>query len=69
MPSSVIRRFWYRERVLGIEFVSGRRYRYLDVPEPVYDEMRRSASKGEFFNTHIRDKFVFERVRFSGQDG
>ena len=67
MPSSVIRNFRYctADRVLEIEFVSGWVYRYLNVPEPVYSEMRRSFSKGEFFNTHIRDHFAFERINAS----
>jgi hypothetical protein len=61
MPSSVIRGFRYLagERQLEITFVSGRRYRYLDVPEHIYDQMRAAFSKGEFFNRHIRDHFEF----------
>jgi hypothetical protein len=64
MPSSVIRGFRYLagERQLEITFVSGRRYRYLDVPEQVYDQMRAAFSKGEFFNQHIRDHFDFAPV-------
>ena len=42
--------------------VSGRRYRYLSVPRAIYEEMRRSPSKGEFFNSRIRDRFEFERL-------
>ena len=64
MPSSVIRRFGYRpdDASLEIIFVSGRRYRYLDVPPDLYQQMRDSFSKGEFFNRHIRDRFAFERA-------
>jgi lysyl-tRNA synthetase class 2 len=62
MPSSVIRRFRYKDRVLEIEFVSGRRYRYLDVPAAVYREMCNSRSKGEFFNARIRNRFSFRRI-------
>jgi hypothetical protein len=59
MPSSVIRHYWYEpeQRRLGVLFVSGRRYRYHDVPEETYRSMRRAYSKGEFFNAHIRDQF------------
>jgi len=63
MPSSVIRTFQYdlRQRELELLFVSGRRYRYHDVPEDIWREMRQAFSKGEFFNEHIRDQFRFTR--------
>lgn len=65
MPSSVIRAFHYKptEHTLDITFVSGRVYRYLDVPQQLYDDMRASFSKGEYFNEHIRDHFDFERLK------
>jgi hypothetical protein len=31
------------------------------VPRETFDAMKASFSKGEFFNTHIRDRFAFER--------
>ena len=64
MPSSVIRSFDYdlAAHRLGVEFVSGRRYCYLDVPERVAEAMRRAASKGGFFNRRIRDRYRFERA-------
>jgi lysyl-tRNA synthetase class 2 len=62
MPSSVIRRFRYREPDLDIEFVNGRRYRYLDVPAAVYRALRVSPSKGAFFNARIRNRFAFQRL-------
>ena len=64
MPSSVIRNYRYRphEQELDITFVSGRAYRYLHVPPKVYEDMRASFSKGEFFNQRIRDHFAFERT-------
>jgi DNA oxidative demethylase len=59
MPSNVIRRFWYdpAQRQLNLLFVSGRRYRYHDVPEETYRSMTRAFSKGEFFNANIRDRY------------
>ncbi len=64
MPSSVIRSFRYlpRERQLEIVFVTGRRYRYLEVPEHVHAAMRQAFSKGEYFNHVIRDHFAFVRL-------
>ena len=65
MPSTVIRNYSYQPgaQVLDITFVSGLSYRYLRVPPAVYDEMKVSFSKGEFFNRHIRDRFAFEKNR------
>ena len=64
MPSTVIREFRYlpHERQLEIVFVTGRRYRYLEVPEKTYAAMREVFSKGEFFNDQIRDHFAFVRL-------
>jgi hypothetical protein len=60
MPSSVIRSFAYDEdhRSLAVEFVSGRRYRYDDVPSQLVDRLRRARSKGQFFNKYVRDNFA-----------
>jgi len=61
MPSSVIRSFDYdeAEHRLDIEFVSGRRYSYLDVPLEEVAAMQRTISKGGFFNRRIRDRYAF----------
>jgi hypothetical protein len=63
MPSSVIRSYHYdpEQRRLELQFVSGRRYRYHDVPEETWRRMRQAFSKGEFFNANIRDRFRFTR--------
>lgn len=64
MPSSVIRSYRYDPsgRHLDLVFVSGRHYRYHDVPEEIYREMRSAFSRGQFFNTRIRDHFRHTRV-------
>jgi KTSC domain len=61
MPSKVIRAFRYEptKAELHVEFQSGRRYVYQDVPEEMYRAMQAAFSKGVFFNTNIRDRFVF----------
>lgn len=64
MPSTVIRHFDY-DRVqhrLDVQFVSGRRYSYHDVPEKLAADMQKATSKGGFFNRQIRDHFRFTRV-------
>ena len=64
MPSTVIRRFEYdpRARALDVEFVSGRRYRYAEVPDAVAAAFRAAFSKGRFFNTLIRDRYRCEEL-------
>jgi hypothetical protein len=59
MPSTVIRRFMYvpDSRELTVEFVSGRRYVYSEVPAEDVDAFRSAFSKGSHFNRHIRDHF------------
>jgi len=61
MPSTVIRRFAYDSpsRSLDVEFVSGRRYRYAEVPPALAERFRAAFSKGRFFNAHVRDDYRF----------
>lgn len=59
MPSTVIRRFDYdlQQRELTVLFVTGRRYRYLDVPPEVAEAFASAFSKGRFFNSRVRPRF------------
>jgi hypothetical protein len=63
MPSTVIRAFDYdpAEQRLDVRFVNGRRYSYFEVPAELVEQMRLSFAKGEFFNTHVRNRFRYER--------
>ena len=65
MPSAVIRTFEYDPATqrLSVEFQSGRRYAYLDVPELIYRDMKRAFSKGDYFNAHIREHLELERLQ------
>jgi len=51
--------------MLEIEFRSGAIYRYRGVPTDVYDGLLAAPSKGRFFQSRIRGKFIFERARAS----
>jgi KTSC domain len=64
MPSSVIRRFVYdqNEAALWVEFTTGRKYVYSDVPADVADAFRGAFAKGIYFNTRIRDRFPYREV-------
>jgi hypothetical protein len=69
MPSTVIRRFDYvpERRELIVEFVTGRRYAYLDVPEEAAVAMRAAFAKGRHFNAHIRDRYRYRMLTESGE--
>ena len=64
MPSSVIRRFAYcpDSAELWVEFTTGRRYVYSDVPREVADTFRSAFAKGVYFNTRIRDRYPHREV-------
>ena len=64
MPSTVIRRFDYspQSRELVVEFVTGRRYAYLEVPEEEVAAMRAAFAKGRYFNAHIRERYRYREL-------
>jgi hypothetical protein len=65
MPSTVIKDMHYdaTHRILTIRFrPSGKRYDYFEIPAETYAGLKWSRSKGEFFNTHIRDRFPYREV-------
>lgn len=65
MPSTVIADMAYDPETgtLSVWFrPSGRRYDYFEVPATVYDALRRSPSKGRYFNAHIRDGYDFNQA-------
>ena len=64
MPSTAIRRVFYRAaaRELDVEFITGRVYRYSEVPEAVATGFARYRSKGAYFNRALRDRFKFEEL-------
>ena len=70
MPSTVIRSFDYlpAQQALDIEFVSGRRYRYRDVPVEVAEAFRGAFAKGRFFNAHIRDQYPASELELEPEE-
>jgi hypothetical protein len=47
---------------LDIVFNTGEVYRYLKVPLLLYQGLLEADSKGAFFNTHIRNQFLFQHL-------
>jgi hypothetical protein len=48
---------------LEIEFHNGRIYRYSSVPADVHERLMSAASKGTYFNEHIKERYRCRRVR------
>jgi KTSC domain len=44
---------------LELEFRSGRRYLYFQLPPQTYQELLQAPSKGGYFNRTIRNRFPF----------
>ncbi len=50
------------QRLLEIEFRTGRIYRYFNVPMEVFRDLLQAQSKGRFFNRFIRDNYQYRTV-------
>lgn len=61
--STAIKSFDYdkEKKILRVEFGNGGVYQYSDVPASVYKALKETPSVGQYFNTHIRDKYGFDR--------
>ncbi len=49
-------------KTLVLEFTSGQVYTYYNVPGGKYLGLMISASKGDFFNRQIKDKYPFNKA-------
>ncbi|WP_293101878.1 lysine--tRNA ligase [Moorena sp. SIOASIH] len=61
--SAVMKSFDYDldKKILRVEFNNGSIYKYRDVPEEIYKGLKDNPSIGQYFNTHIREKYGFDR--------
>ena len=61
--SKAIKSFDYdaQMQILRVVFNNGSIYKYLDVPEVIYKELKSTSSVGQYFNSQIRDRFGFDR--------
>ncbi len=62
--SSALSGFGYSaiNQILDIEFGNGGIYRYSNVPASIYEDLLNATSQGSFFNTYVRDAFIYERL-------
>ena len=65
MPSSVVAAMKYdtKASTLRVIYTSGNIYDYKEVPEEVYNEMKKASSKGEFLNKQIKPNYEFEKIK------
>jgi len=56
------------ERMLEIEFHEGRIYRYMEVPQDIYDHFMKADSYGGYFNSYINGYFRYRRVEADGTE-
>ena len=57
VDSSFIVSLSYSENNLDVEFKNGNIYRYLEVPEKVYENLKDSSSVGTAFNNEILEQY------------
>ena len=64
VESSSLRSVGYDEatETLEVEFLTGRVYRYENVPAQAHDWLMRSRGKGGYFNRMIRDRYAMHDV-------
>ena len=55
--------FEEKKNMLQVEFIAGGVYQYDGVPEEVYLDFLNSPSHGQFFETRIKGKYPYRRVR------
>lgn len=50
------------QRVLEVEFASGRVYQYFDVPQHEVERLLRAPSRGHYFSERVRDRYRYAQV-------
>ena len=65
VSSSNIRSIGYDPElaILEVEFTSNAIYRYLNVPENLYQRLMSTGSKGQFLNDYIKYGYRYQRIR------
>ncbi len=53
----------YKRSMLQVEFIEGKIYQYDEVPESIYKAFLDAPSHGQFFETYIKGRYGFRRVR------
>lgn len=64
VDSSAVKSVGYDDsrQALELEYVDGDVYQYFDVPETLYRALLDAPSIGQFVNTEIKGRFVYQMV-------
>lgn len=54
-------------QTLEVQLQSGAVYRYYEVPQSVYQELKSAGSLGRYYSSHIRDKYMYTNVLLLGR--
>ncbi|MDP2320073.1 MAG: KTSC domain-containing protein [Acidobacteriota bacterium] len=49
-------------RTLEVLYLNGGLYQYFDVAPQVYEELKRSSSKGQYLNAQIKGRYRYARI-------
>jgi len=60
--SSNINKIGYENNNLLVEYKSGVKYQYKEVPQELYEKLISAESKGRFMNSEIKGKFEYIRI-------
>ena len=60
--SSNINAIDYDGTDLIVEYKSGTKYKYKNVPTELFESLKNAESKGRFINSEIKGKFDYERL-------
>lgn len=52
-----------KRNMLQVEFIAGGTYQYESVPSSVYTEFLSAPSHGRFFETEVKGRYSFRKVR------
>lgn len=63
VSSSFIAAIGWSQNTLQVELRNGRIYEYYNVPYEVYASFLSAPSKGRYFNSYIKGRYRYRRVR------
>ena len=53
----------HKKNMLQVEFIAGGTYQYDNVPEPIYEQFLTAPSHCRFFETEIKGRYSYRKVR------
>ncbi len=51
------------EEILEVEFIGGSLYQYFGVPLEKHERLMSAASKGQYLDQNIKDRYRYKRIR------